>query len=186
MGRRVRKKVHYKVLTRVAHSMGMQGGISPSVLARAIEQKMDWPLRGKYETIERYVAEGHAPLVKKARTPEKRPWVPTFAGDVNGDAFLSSYEWRRIRLVVLKRDGRRCACCGASPETGAVMHVDHIKPRKLFPHLALDPDNLQVLCAACNHGKGNWDMTDFRAPVIPETEMTEEQCEHMRAILMHD
>lgn len=43
------------------------------------------------------------------------------------------------------------------------MNVDHIKPRKLFPELALDPDNLQVLCHECNHGKGNWDMTDFRA-----------------------
>lgn len=108
------------------------------------------------------------------------------SAEVKRDAFLATYEWRRMRMVVLKRDGRRCACCGASPETGAVMHVDHIKPRKLFPHLALDPDNLQVLCAACNHGKGNWDMTDFRAPVVVEPEMTEEQREHMRAILLRD
>lgn len=77
-------------------------------------------------------------------------------------AFLSSYEWRKVRLIVLKRDGAKCACCGATPATGAVMNVDHIKPRKRFPHLALDPNNLQVLCHACNHGKGNWDMTDFR------------------------
>ena len=42
------------------------------------------------------------------------------------------------------------------------MNVDHIKPRKLFPNLALDSSNLQVLCEVCNHGKGNWDMTDWR------------------------
>lgn len=28
--------------------------------------------------------------------------------------------------------------------------------------LALSLENLQVLCAECNHGKGNWDMTDWR------------------------
>lgn len=44
------------------------------------------------------------------------------------------------------------------------MNVDHIKPRKTHPHLALDPSNLQVLCDVCNHGKGNWDKTDWRKP----------------------
>lgn len=82
--------------------------------------------------------------------------------NVASDKFLESYEWRKIRLVALKMHGRKCQCCGASPETGAVMNVDHIKPRKLFPELALDINNLQVLCHECNHGKGNWDMTDFR------------------------
>lgn len=80
----------------------------------------------------------------------------------SSDAFLASYEWRRLRMVALQKYGRRCQCCGATPETGAVMNVDHIKPRKLFPNLALDIGNLQVLCHECNHGKGNWDMTDFR------------------------
>lgn len=32
----------------------------------------------------------------------------------------------------------------------------------LFPDLALSMDNLQVLCGDCNHGKGNWDVTDWR------------------------
>jgi len=76
--------------------------------------------------------------------------------------FLLSYEWRKVRMEALKRHGARCQCCGASPATGAVLNVDHIKPRRLHPHLALDLDNLQVLCAECNHGKGNWDETDWR------------------------
>ena len=78
------------------------------------------------------------------------------------DAFLQSYEWRRVRMQALKRYGAKCMCCGATPATGEVMNVDHIKPRRLFPDLALDIDNLQVLCSPCNHGKGNWDMTDWR------------------------
>ncbi len=85
-------------------------------------------------------------------------------GGVNpaSDKFLETFEWRRARMKALKRYGARCQCCGASPMTGAVMNVDHIKPRKIFPHLALSLDNLQVLCHDCNHGKGNWDMTDWR------------------------
>jgi 5-methylcytosine-specific restriction endonuclease McrA len=90
------------------------------------------------------------------------PKVATPVQAVATDAFLSSYEWRRVRMQALKRHGTRCQCCGATPATGAVMNVDHIKPRKLFPELALDVDNLQVLCHECNHGKGNWDMTDWR------------------------
>ena len=43
-----------------------------------------------------------------------------------------------------------------------MLNVDHIKPRFLFPDLALRLDNLQVLCGDCNEGKGNWDMTDWR------------------------
>lgn len=82
--------------------------------------------------------------------------------NVTGDGFLLSYEWRKLRMVALKKYGAVCQCCGATPKTGAVMNVDHIKPRKLFPQLALDVDNLQILCGDCNHGKGNWDMTDWR------------------------
>lgn len=81
---------------------------------------------------------------------------------VTQDAFLNTYQWRRIRMVALKTYGAKCQCCGATPANGAVMNVDHIKPRKLFPELALDIQNLQVLCHECNHGKGNWDQTDWR------------------------
>jgi 5-methylcytosine-specific restriction endonuclease McrA len=91
--------------------------------------------------------------------------VPTC--DPVSDEFLKSYEWRRLRMVVLKKYGRRCQCCGASGSDGVtVIHVDHIKPRRQFPELALDVTNLQVLCEACNHGKGNWDETDWRGEVV--------------------
>lgn len=114
----------------------------------------------------------HVPFAKQANklqaaTDEKRAkqqksdrYIASL--NVAGDAFLSSYEWRKIRLVILKKYGRKCQCCGATPTSGAIMNVDHIKPRKIYPELALTESNLQVLCHECNHGKGNWDMTDFR------------------------
>lgn len=78
------------------------------------------------------------------------------------DEFLESFEWRRVRMLAIKKYGAKCMCCGVTPAEGAVMNVDHIKPRKKFPELALNMDNLQILCHDCNHGKGNWDMTDWR------------------------
>lgn len=112
------------------------------------------------------------PTVQKPKV--QRPKI-----DPNSDAFLESYEWRRIRMVVLKRDGARCGCCGATPADGLRMHVDHIKPRRKFPELALDVTNLQVLCEVCNHGKGNWDETDWR----PGEAANDEQRQHIRSIV---
>ncbi len=71
-------------------------------------------------------------------------------------------------MEVLAEHGARCQCCGARPSDGVMIHVDHIKPRKLFPELALSRDNLQVLCEVCNHGKGNWNQTDWRPLVVHE------------------
>lgn len=99
--------------------------------------------------------------IKEAAKRERRQEAKVVRrGKANN--FLSTYEWRVVRMKVLKRDGAKCACCGATPHDGRVMNVDHIKPRKTHPHLALDESNLQVLCDVCNHGKSNWDDTDWR------------------------
>lgn len=78
------------------------------------------------------------------------------------DDFLQSYQWRKLRYEAILKYGRKCMLCGATPESGVQIHVDHIKPRKKYPELALDINNLQILCGVCNHGKGNWDESDWR------------------------
>lgn len=80
-------------------------------------------------------------------------------------SFYETREWRELRYSVLVKYGGTCQCCGASSKTGAVIHVDHIKPRSKFPELELDPSNLQVLCADCNLGKSNKDQTSW----VPES-----------------
>lgn len=104
-----------------------------------------------------------AALQEKLERPQK-PKGPSYE-EANSPDFLQSYAWRSLRWKVIQHYGSRCMCCGATPETGAVMHVDHIFPRRLRPDLALDFDNLQVLCQDCNHGKGN-NVADLRPEMI--------------------
>lgn len=72
---------------------------------------------------------------------------------INETDFYRSQAWRSLRIEVLAESNRRCLLCGNSPDNGIALHVDHIKPRSLFPELALEKSNLQVLCEDCNLGK---------------------------------
>ena len=76
--------------------------------------------------------------------------------------FLQSAEWKELRYRAIKRFGGKCLACGRSGKD-YVLNVDHIRPRRRHPQLALDLGNLQVLCADCNRGKGHRDATDWRA-----------------------
>lgn len=78
------------------------------------------------------------------------------------DSFYDSWEWKKLRYQVLKKHGAKCMLCGRTPDDGAKICVDHIKPRALFPELELEESNLQVLCNDCNMGKGRWDESDWR------------------------
>ena len=74
----------------------------------------------------------------------------------------SHVSWRSLRFQVLRDRGAKCELCGQGRSATVSLHVDHIKPRSKYPHLALEYSNLQVLCSDCNLGKGNRDETDFR------------------------
>lgn len=78
-----------------------------------------------------------------------------------GKVKIPRNEWLRLRYQAFKLYGNKCQCCGVGPDK-AVLHVDHIKPRSLFPELAKSLSNLQILCEACNLGKSNIDFTDWR------------------------
>ncbi len=79
-----------------------------------------------------------------------------------GYNFYTSPEWLTLRYQALKESKGYCELCGRGKRDGARLHVDHIKPKSKYPHLKLDPKNLQILCAECNLGKGAADETDYR------------------------
>lgn len=105
---------------------------------------------------------------KPKRLPKKNA-VGTKATYTEREAFYKSWDWRRLRMEVIKKYDRRCMCCGATPEDVALdgtpvrLVVDHIKPLSKHWELRLSPSNLQILCDECNMGKGAWDETDHRS-----------------------
>lgn len=114
--------------------------------------------REGYELLRKALS-GEAALLPVDRPAPKSKRARVFA---QTDAFLLGWEWRTLRMRVLKAFGARCQCCGATAKDGVRIHVDHIKPRSTHPELALVEANLQVLCDVCNQGKGAWDDTDWR------------------------
>lgn len=88
--------------------------------------------------------------------------LPRFSAIPSGKAFYDTDEWRRLRYLAIRESAGRCQCCGTRPSAINPLQADHIKPRSLYPWLALDPDNIQILCRDCNLGKGNIDCTDWR------------------------
>ena len=62
---------------------------------------------------------------------------------------MATYDkrWRKVRLIVLKRDDYCCYYCGATATT-----VDHIQPISKGGSMH-DEHNLVAACLSCNSGK---------------------------------
>lgn len=73
--------------------------------------------------------------------------------------FYETKEWQALRYATIRRYERKCMVCFRS---NLELHVDHIKPISKFPELALNAENLQILCRDCNLGKSNTDSIDWR------------------------
>ncbi len=79
-------------------------------------------------------------------------------------AFYKSKDWEAIRLEVLDRDNYECQECKRQgrvytdhhdPEKHKRLDVDHIKEIETHPELAMELDNLEVLCVRCHNKKHN-------------------------------
>ncbi|MBU5214572.1 HNH endonuclease [Heyndrickxia oleronia] len=78
--------------------------------------------------------------------------------------FYKSSEWKSLRLQALERDNYECQECKRQGEVYTDQHdpdkhkrldVDHIKEIEDYPDLALELDNLQVLCVWHHNEKHN-------------------------------
>ena len=100
---------------------------------------------------------------KYTRPPKPNGKAESYGKDfILSTDFYKSREWRELRYQFIVTQDGRCACCGRCSKQGIVLHVDHIYPRSKYWKLALNEDNLQLLCEDCNLGKSNKDTTDWR------------------------
>lgn len=85
------------------------------------------------------------------------------------DGWRNSVDWKQWRAQQLERQNWQCVCCEQVMKFGEKTHltngdfilqpnhptVDHVLPKSYFPNLALDKQNLLMLCWSCNRQKGN-------------------------------
>ena len=67
----------------------------------------------------------------------------------HGASLYRTPQWKALRMQARRRDGFACVHCG---QKGRI-EVDHVKPIRTHPELALDLGNLQCLCIACHARK---------------------------------
>jgi 5-methylcytosine-specific restriction endonuclease McrA len=174
-------RVNYRSAKDLCSMLGLRyaTGVTPKTKKDVANALIDWYLNGGSRTISQHgkpdhrknrqdkkgTSEADLKLLRaaaaRASKHVKRIDKAAF-NEANNSKFLSSKEWKATRLLALQKYGNRCMACGITPNLGAVLHVDHIKPRRLYPRLALDVNNLQILCEDCNEGKANWSIQDFR------------------------
>ena len=76
--------------------------------------------------------------------------------------FYKCKEWKKIRQQAIERDNHECQHCRKNGKVTTrstitrhgkpmKMDVNHIKPVKEYPHLALTLDNLEYLCVDCHN-----------------------------------
>ena len=73
---------------------------------------------------------------------------------VEFDRWKQTLDGRKWKRQQYRRQGGHCVTCQKQISLKG-SHIDHIKPLSRYPSIAIDPDNLQILCADCNLRKSN-------------------------------
>jgi hypothetical protein len=144
------------------------GGSSMSSLNLAVARHVVFNVIGKpakkargWRGLSRVITKGHITIDKPTAKKIVLRFIEEHAPDYAD--WTQSARWKQLRYETLKKYGARCQCCGRTAKDGVKLHVDHIKPRSLYPELIFDSNNLQVLCEDCNLGKLNRDEVDWRS-----------------------
>lgn len=152
--------------------------LSTSVVSKTKAKKIAKQITNK-ERIDNLSAQSKMRDVESANY--QRNWTDEFIASA---AFLKTHEWAKTRMLAITKYGNWCSCCGAKPSKDVFLCVDHIKPRKFFPKLALDVKNLQILCSTCNLGKGNAFSIDWNKDYMTQGQRSEQRESNQKKIVM--
>lgn len=137
-------------------------------IAKAVNPENQAWRKANIKLLAEYVGTLSGHIVKKNDNAPDFKRSKKFKNTNKTKAFLTSWDWRKLRYEVLKERGFQCECCGATAKNNersgmpVRIEVDHIKPISKFWQLRLEKSNLQVLCRDCNKGKGNRYVHDHR------------------------
>lgn len=84
---------------------------------------------------------------------------------------------KKRRFEVFKRDGFKCAYCGASPPS-TILEVDHIEPKSGGGKN--DINNLVTACFGCNRGKSNTSLSKVPPTVAENLKNLKEREEQIK------
>lgn len=63
-----------------------------------------------------------------------------------------------IKETLTRETDGKCAYCEAKMLSVSYGDIEHIRPKKIFPHLVVEWKNLTLACSRCNQAKGaKWD-----------------------------
>jgi 5-methylcytosine-specific restriction endonuclease McrA len=170
LSKTARRKLRKKNVGKIGYECRPHGAvIKAERIAAAKAKKAHSPSPKKLASVKSY-QDKHLVLITKDGQKVFNN-VKQHSSQQDREDFYRSWDWRTLRMKVIKKYGRRCMCCGSTPSdvdtSGAPVRivVDHIKPLANFWQMRLVPSNLQILCDECNMGKGAWDETDHRSDV---------------------
>ncbi len=171
------RKNHHKDIPKlfryVANQLGVNISKYPMMKDREYKQILiDWinstGTRTSFKEVceknvtERLIRKQKQFFAKRNFTTITTPENALVIGNLPSAKFYQTSEWKALRYAAINYYGRDCACCGATYEDSKRIHVDHIKPRSIYPEIALSLENVQILCDDCNYGKSNTSEEDWR------------------------
>lgn len=89
------------------------------------------------------------------------------------DNYKNKYNQEYVKDTLKSMYNNCCCYCESSLGVTSFAHIEHLKPKSIFPELSFEWDNLHLCCEICNINKsGSW---DYNNPILNPSKENIEQ-----------